>query len=85
MARFLRRYSCLHKSTNRKLLLLTRRFALAQNERFGDKITAICIRDSGITYEVVWWSDAQRHCDWLSAAEVIAEEGQEKMDLGHYL
>lgn len=49
------------------------------------QITAICIRATGITYEVVWWSESQRHCDWLSAAEVAAEEGQETMPLGHYL
>ena len=49
------------------------------------QITAICIRSSGITYEVVWWAESQRHCQWLTAAEVVAEEGQETMKLGHYL
>ncbi len=49
------------------------------------QITAICIRASGITYEVVWWSESQRHCQWLSAAEVVAEEGHETTELGHYL
>ncbi len=49
------------------------------------QITAICIRDTGITYEVVWWSESQRHCEWLTAAEVVAEDGQGTMELGHYL
>lgn len=49
------------------------------------QITAICIRATDVTYEVVWWAESQRHCAWLSAAEVMAEEGQETMELGHYL
>ena len=49
------------------------------------KITAICIRSTGVTYEVVWWTESQRHCDWLAAAEIVAEEHQETIGVGHYL
>ena len=49
------------------------------------QITAICIRATGLTYEVAWWADSSRNCQWLTAAEVNAEEDQATMELGHYL
>ena len=66
-------------------LALNTMVRIGSERKIRGQITAICIRATGITYEVVWWSEVQRHCEWLSAAEVEAEEGQETMALGHYL
>ncbi len=49
------------------------------------QVTAICIRDSGIMYEVVWWVESQRNRQWLTAAEIVPDEGQETKNIGHYL
>ena len=66
-------------------LALNTTVRIGSERKIRGQITAICIRATDVTYEVVWWSDSQRHCAWLAAAEVVAEEGQETTELGHYL
>ncbi len=73
------------QSEHQQALALHTTVRIGLERTIRGQITAICIRATGITYEVVWWSESQRHCEWLSAVEVAPEEGQETMELGHYL
>lgn len=70
---------------SQQALALNTTVRIGAERKIRGQITAICIRATGLTYEVVWWADSQRYCAWLSAAEVVAEEGQETTELGHYL
>ena len=38
-------------------------------------VTAVCIRDSGVTYECVWWNGEDRKCEWISRGEIFLEDG----------
>ena len=66
-------------------------FALHTVVRFGNdgmlrgQVLAICIRATGISYEVAWWDGATRHTAWLSSAEVAAADASESTTLGAYL
>jgi hypothetical protein len=59
--------------------------------RFGPErvlrgqIIAICLRDTGTTYEVVWWDGATRHTAWLASAEISVEDVAAVTTLGAYL
>ena len=44
-------------------------------------ITAVCIRDSGVTYETVWWDGRTRKQEWLQADE-ISDEKVPSMQIG---
>ncbi len=73
------------QTEQQQALALNTTVRIGLERKIRGQITAICIRATGVTYEVEWWAESQRHCNWLSATEVIAEEGQETTDLGHYL
>ncbi|HEY5865870.1 MAG TPA: hypothetical protein VI542_10050 [Candidatus Tectomicrobia bacterium] len=66
-------------------------FALHTIVRVGNdgmlrgQILAICIRATGITYEVAWWDGATRRTAWLTSAEVSADDASTTTTLGAYL
>lgn len=33
-------------------------------------ITAVCLREDRLTYEVVWWDRFTRNCQWLDECEI---------------
>jgi hypothetical protein len=49
------------------------------------QILAICLRETGTTYEVAWWDGATRHTAWLSSAEVSVDDASASTTLGAYL
>jgi hypothetical protein len=44
-------------------------------------ITAVCVRQHGVSYEVSWWDGRQHKCEWLTADEV-KDDKAEKIKLG---
>jgi hypothetical protein len=66
-------------------------FALHTIVRLGNdgmlrgQILAICIRATGITYEVAWWDGATRRTAWLTSTEVSADDTSTTTTLGAYL
>lgn len=45
-------------------------------------VTAVCLRDKSITYEIVWWDGRIRKCEWVSEGEAIPIEGSSETKLG---
>ncbi|MCZ6875862.1 MAG: hypothetical protein O7G88_20420 [bacterium] len=73
------------KQESEQVLALNSMVRLGPEQGLRGQVIAICIRPSGVMYEVVWWVDSQRHRQWLCAAEIVPHEGQETTDVGHYL
>ena len=74
-----------YKQESGQVIALNSTVRLGPEQGLRGQVIAICIRDSGVTYEVVWWVESQRYRQWLSAAEVVPDAGQEARDVGHYL
>ncbi len=68
-----------------QVIALNSTVRLGPEKGLRGQVIAICIRQNGVMYEVVWWVESQRYRQWLSAAEVVPDEGQETREVGHYL
>lgn len=47
-------------------------------------VTAIAIRDTGVTYQAGWFDDRSYKCDWFSDFEVSAAKREPKLDVGFH-
>lgn len=45
-------------------------------------ITACCIRDKSVSYEVSYMHDGNHKQAWLASHEMVAEEDKEKQEVG---
>lgn len=53
--------------------LIGTRVRIADGEITG-LVTAVCVRATGKTFEVSWWTSGQRYEQWLSEIEVIGAD-----------
>jgi hypothetical protein len=50
--------------------------------QFDALITAVCLRQTDVTYQVVYWQDERRFEEWVHAAEVEGDDDQPVLFLG---
>jgi len=43
---------------------------LARDPNFKGVVIGICIRGTGVTYDVVWWDNSTRYQSWLEEIEI---------------
>jgi len=47
------------------------------------KVNAVIIKDTGVSYECIWWSDHNtRKCEWISGFEVGDSENSDTQKIG---